>query len=63
MGYIYREWTEATQAFARTKIGETTCVNLGQRMEGPLGYLLIDLGFPKDSPCLPEICKLSVVIE
>ena len=45
------------------KIGDTTCVNLGQCMGGPLRYLLIDLAFPKESPCLPATCKLSAIIQ
>ena len=30
-------------------LGDTTCVNVGQRQNGPLRFCIIDLGFPENS--------------
>ena len=41
------------------KVGQTTCVNLGQSENGLLHYGLIEAEFSKDTPCLPSRMRVT----
>ena len=41
------------------RVGETTCVNLGQSGTGPLHYGLVEAQFAKGTPCLPSHMRIS----
>jgi len=42
----------------RDSIGQTVCLNLGQKMDGPLHYALIEASFDTAKPSLPGCMKL-----
>jgi Icc-related predicted phosphoesterase len=38
---------------------ETLCINVGQNDQGPLNYVVVDMLFPKSTPCLPRLFQVS----
>jgi len=40
-------------------VGQTRCLNLGQKLDGPLHYSLIELSFEGAKPALPVRIKVT----
>ena len=43
----------------RDAIGQTVCLNLGQKMDGPLHYAVIEVSFETTKPSLPASMKIT----
>jgi hypothetical protein len=43
----------------RATIGQTVCLNLGQKMDGPLHYAVIEASFDSTKPSLPASLKIT----
>ena len=42
-----------------TLVHQTNCVNVGQKLDGPLHYCVIEAEFPTPAPCLPWRTQLT----
>ena len=51
--------TPGQAGFWWDKIGQTVCVNVGQKLDGPLHYCVIEFTFAKPTPCLPSRILVS----
>src|ERR1017187_5443871 len=41
------------------KVGRTVCINVGQKLDGPLHYCVLEFTFPKSTPSLPSRIRMS----
>src|ERR1039458_8201850 len=41
------------------KVGRTVCLNVGQKLDGPLHYCVLEFTFPQSTPSLPSRIRVS----
>jgi Icc-related predicted phosphoesterase len=41
------------------RVHDTQVINVGQRLDGPLHYTVIEMQFPKTTPCLPRYIQVT----